>query len=355
MTTAMIGVAGVRGRGRLVASVCLAVVTAAVPSGELRADEEEFAFEVVTEHPQPLIAAATPDYRPRRISADADRTEAILQAVASTEASLSFAETPLADVVEAVAAKAGIDAGIDSRALEDAGIDLESPVNGSSKGRGLLDAMRSMVDPLGLAIVVRHGRLLVTTHERSHDPAYLQVFLYPVLPGADPAEVRDLVEATVAPESWDTVGGSGTVRLLPAAIGTGIVVAQTEENHERITALLRGLDRAIWEADGDAARPARVMRTHPVADPGIRDALADRLVDLCNDALPDGKDPDASVHVVGESIVVQSASRAFHVMAASIITAIEGVESILIEETEEDETSPTVQATSARRATPRGR
>jgi hypothetical protein len=355
MTTAVIGADNFRGRSRLVAMVSLVVVAAAMPWGEPRADEEAFAFEVVTEHPQPMIAAATPDYRPRRISVDADRTEAILQELESTEATLSFAETPLADVVEAVAAKAGIDAGIDSRALEDAGIDPESPVNGSSKDRRLLDAMRSMVDPLGLAVVVRHGRLLVTTHERSHDPAYLQVFLYPVLPGADPAEVRDMVEATVAPETWDTVGGSGTVRLLPAAVGTGIVVAQTEENHERIAALLRGLDRAIWEADGDAAHPARIMRTHPVADPEIRDALADRLVDLCNDALPDGEDPEASVQVVGESIVVQSASRAFHVMAASIITAIEGVESILIEETDEDEPAPTVQATSSRRATARRR
>ena len=353
MTPFLIGTTASRGRGRLVAAVSL-VFAAAMPWCGARADEEGLAVEVITEHPQPMIAAATPDYRPRRISADADRTEAILRAIASTEAALAFAETPLVDVVEAVAAKAGIDAGIDGRALEDAGIDPETPVSGSSKGRRLIDAMRSMIDPLGLAVVVRHGRLLVTTHERSHDPAYLQVFLYPVLPGADPAEVRDLVEATVAPETWDTVGGSGTVRLLPSAIGTGIVVAQTEENHERITSLLQGLDRAVWQADGDAAGPARVMRTHAVADPETRDALADRLVDLCNDALTEGKDPEAAVQVVGESLVVQSTSRAFHVMAAAIITAVEGVESILIEETEEDEASPTVQATSSRRAVPHG-
>jgi hypothetical protein len=310
--------------------------------------EDDITVRVVTEHPQPMLAAATTSYRPVRLSGEGS-TEAILESLSKADATLSFAETPLRDWIATIAEKAGINAGLDTRAMEDAGIDLEAPVSGSSAGRPLLHAIRSMLDPLGLTAVVRHGQLLVTTHERSQDPAYLERFLYPILPGNDLEEVRDLIESTIAAETWDSVGGFATVRPLPAGCGSGLVVSQTEENHERIADLLGGIDRAIWKQAGNAAR---VVRTYAVADPQARDELAAVLVDLCNDALPEGKDPEATVQVVGDSLVVQSVSRAFHVMAAAIITSIDGVDSILIEEGDDDQLSEpagAVQATSSRR------
>ena len=331
--------------GVLLAAIALQAARAE-PAGEA---DDDVTVRVVTEHPQPMLAAATPSYRPVRLSGEGS-TEAILESLAKADATLSFAETPLRDWVAAIAKKAGIEAGLDTRAIEDAGIDPETPVSGSSAGRPLLHAVRSMLDPLGLTAVVRHGQLLVTTHERSQDPAYLERFLYPILPGNDLEEVRDLVESTIAPETWDSVGGFATARPLPAGCGAGLVVSQTEENHERIAALLGGIDRAIWKPAG-AAAAARVVRTYAVADPQSRDELAAILVELCNDALPEGKDPEATVQVVGDSLVVQSVSRAFHVMAAAIITSIDGVDSLLIEEKGDELSEPAgaVQATSARR------
>ena len=117
----------------------------------------------------------------------------------------------------------------------------------------------------------------------------------------------------------------------------------------RTRVFLAGLDAAIWDGDeGDAAARPRVVRSYPVDDPVAREELAVSLVELCNEALPKGGDPDATVRVVGESLVVQSTSRAFHVMAASIITAVRGVESIVVEEEEstgEQEAAAEVHAT----------
>lgn len=335
-------------------AVCMATLAAQATRAEPSDDAgDDVAVRVVTEHPQPLLAAATPRYQAVRLSSESN-IEAILESLAKTDATLSFAETPLRDWIAAIGEKAGIDAGLDTGVLENAGIDLESPVSGSSAGRPLLQAIRSMLDPLGLAAVVRHGRLLVTTREQSQDPASLERVLYPILPGNDPEEVRDLIESTIAPETWDSVGGFATVRPLPAGFGSGLVVSQTEENHERIAALLGGIDRAIWNRPGGAAA-ARIVRTYTVSDPRGREELAAGIVKLCNDALPEGKDPGATVQVIGDSLVVQSVSRAFHVMAAAIITSIDGVNSILIEadegDTDDERSEPagTVQATSLRR------
>lgn len=332
-------------------TLCTATLAARVIGAEPSADAgDDVTVRVVTERPQPMLAAATPRYRAVRLSSDAS-SSAILESLAKSDATLSFAETPLRDWIAAIGKKAGIDAGLDMKPLEDAGIDLESPVSGSSAGRPLLQAIRSMLDPLGLTAVVRHGRLLVTTHEYSQDPAYLERFLYPILPGSDPEEVRDLIESMIAPETWDSVGGFATVRPLPAGFGSGLVVSQTEENHERIAALLGGIDQAIWNRAGEGPA-ARVLRTYSVADPRGREELAAGLVKLCNDALPEGKDPEATVQVIGDSLVVQSGSRAFHVMAAAIIASIDGVDSLLIEKDEADDDPPepagTVQATSLR-------
>jgi len=330
-------------------TVCMATLAAHATRAAPSADaNDDVTVRVFREHPQPMVAAATASYRPVRLSGEAS-TAAILESLAKADATLSFAETPLRDWIVAIGGKAGIDAGLDMKPLEDAGIDLESAVSGSSAGRPLLLAMRSMLDPLGLTPVVRHGRLLVTTREQAQDPAYLERFLYPVLPGNDLEEVRDLIESTIAPETWDSVGGFATVRPLPAGLGSGLVVSQTEENHERIAALLGGIDRAIWNRPGEGPA-ARIVRTYAVADPRGREELAAGLVKLCNDALPEGKDPEATVQVIGESLVVQSVSRSFHVMAAAIITSIDGVDSFLIEEEDDpDEPAAPVQATSARR------
>ncbi len=332
--------------------LCTATLASRAALAEPSADaDDHVTMRVVTEHPQPMLASATPRYQAVRLSSEAS-SGAILESLAKTDATLSFAETPLRDWIAAIGKKAGIDAGLDTKVLGDAGIDLESPVSGSSAGRPLLQAIRSMLEPLGLTAVVRHGRLLVTTRERSQDPDCLERFLYPILPGNDPEEVRDLIESMIAPETWDSVGGFATVRPLPAGFGSGLVVSQTEENHERIAALLGGIDRAIWNRAGEAAA-ARVVRTYAVADPRGREELAAGLVKLCNDALPEGKDPEATVQVIADSLVVQSVSRAFHVMAAAIITSIDGVDSLLIEDEQAEDEPPeqagTVQATSARR------
>lgn len=49
-------------------------------------------------------------------------------------------------------------------------------------------------------------------------------------------ELIELIEATIAPQTWDTVGGNGAVRYWSP--GHALVVRQTGDVHEQITRLL---------------------------------------------------------------------------------------------------------------------
>jgi general secretion pathway protein D len=74
--------------------------------------------------------------------------------------------------------------------------------------------------------------------------AKLEQISYPAgdLPaGADLALLVRLVEKIVAPQSWNSVGGPGSIRA--EAQGT-LVVRQTFEVHEQVCRLLAGLREA---------------------------------------------------------------------------------------------------------------
>ena len=206
----------VRNRGfAALALLCLAACDRATGEEPEAKRGLEPTLRVVTEHPQPMLAAATAAYRATRLSADAARTGKVLEAIAATEVPDGFEETPLRDVLTLIARKTGVPAGFDTRGLEDAGIDLETPVTGTIAGQPTLQGIRSLLEPLDLTVVVRHGRLLVTTRERSQSPDFLERFLYPVLPDGDPEQIAELIRATVAPETWEEGGGNAAIRPLP--------------------------------------------------------------------------------------------------------------------------------------------
>jgi hypothetical protein len=58
---------------------------------------------------------------------------------------------------------------------------------------------------------------------------------------ADYDTLIDLITSSIAPESWDTVGGPGSIEAFPAS--RSVVITQTPPVHERITSLLQNLEQ----------------------------------------------------------------------------------------------------------------
>jgi hypothetical protein len=327
-------------RWRVFLRAVLVVVACQTAGREGAADEPPLGIGI--ELPQPMMANLGDSYRSLRLEPDRDAFERVSAAIAGRH-DLDFAETPLRDAVAAIAEKAGIEIGFDHESLEAAGIDLDAAlVTGTFKDVSLRAVLREMLGDLDLDLLFRNERLMVATADAADAAGQRMVrYFYPALAGTDIDALIELVERTVEPASWDTAGGPAAVMPLPSQMGTGLVISQTEVAHEAIASLLRGLDAAAWKADPlDEGVEPRLVRTYLVLDPLLRDSIVENLAELCNGTLPHGADPDATVAALGDSVVVRSTSRPFHVMAAQLVTALQGLDTILVEDDEADETEP---------------
>lgn len=217
---------------------------------------------------------------------------------------------------------------IDTQSLADAGIDLEgSTLEQEAAGASLGAALRLVLRPIGLTWLVRDGVLMVTTTDKAQEQ--LSVVAYPV-PRAvgthrppDLQDVIDLVQSTVAAPTWDTVGGQGAIRPILRDGVALLIVSQTSEVHEEIENLLRVIHERML-AEFATGQP--VLRVHHVADAAARASLADSLTRVCNAALAEAGDAQASVTTIGDAVAVLSKSAEFHVLAAQVIAAVAGLD-----------------------------
>jgi hypothetical protein len=155
---------------------------------------------------------------------------------------------------------------VDLKAFEDAGLDLETPISKSITDVSLKSALRILFDDLDLTYLFTNETLLITTKDRAAET--LITFLYP-LPWVHSVEsVCDLLQNTVAPQTWNTVGGQGAIQ----PFGSLLVISQTEEVHGDVRALLEQMFEAEFlpHATGDP-RPSQtiVTRIYPVKESHI--------------------------------------------------------------------------------------
>lgn len=260
-----------------------------------------------------------------------EKIEAALGRVVDRET--NFTETPLRDVVVQFGKILEVPVLLDMRALEVAGIDLDTPVTFTGQGTTARAALRRILGLLDLTWLIRDEALVIATKELAR--ASLEFRLYP-LPwgystqgGNDVRVLIDFIQNSVGGlDSWADGGGNGAIRIIGDGGAAVLVVSQTADVHDEIEGLLRSLhERDLAEFGGLHDIPAAktpVLRLHHVADDAVRRDLATKLVDLCNSSLPHGADPQAKVTVVGACLAVQALSPEFHALAGQLIRAVAG-------------------------------
>ena len=183
-------------------------------------------------------------------------------------AEFDFKKTPLAIVVDSLHTKYAIDVQLDEKALEEAGVAVDTPLTCQLKFLSVRSALRWMLSELDLTAVVRHDKLLITTTAAAENIA--DVVIYPVedliLP---PASVRQpgrhyqpdydsLIEAivsTIAPTRWREQTGPAPLHPYHGTL----IVPQTQDVHADIATLLAQLRdtrltiRAARQSRGDSA------------------------------------------------------------------------------------------------------
>ncbi len=156
---------------------------------------------------------------------------------------------------------------LDTRALGDAGVGLETDLQLTGGRFSLATALTACLRPHELAWLVRDHVILITTRAAADDIAqYGETRIYPVadlvghqwsppVPGcyADFDSLEGLIQGTVAPTTWNNVGGEASdIRLFDGCL----VINQTWSVHEEIGLLLTALRRAKLASKPAAQPPA---------------------------------------------------------------------------------------------------
>jgi hypothetical protein len=312
--------------GLVYAVSCLQAVAADPPRPQFR-----------TVHRQVSRLPLTRDYRsvPVGDAATAAAHEKITAALTRvSDADMSFNETPLREVVARFCEILEVPVVLDMTALENAGIDPETPITIMSQGTTARAVLRRILGDRDLTWHIHDEALVITTRERAGEN--LETRLYPLPWGSvtqvaiDFQSLIDVVHKTVAPQTWDVAGGPGAIQPFGDGTGAVLAVAQTADVHDEIEGLLRGLhELGLAEFGGSHDTPAAkapTVRVYHVTEEAVRRDLAAKLVELCNTSLPHGADAAAKVTVVGECLAVQSLTPEFHAMAGQLIRSVAGEE-----------------------------
>ncbi|HEV3022050.1 MAG TPA: hypothetical protein VGX76_06270, partial [Pirellulales bacterium] len=189
--------------------------------------------------------------------------------VLDAEFEFEFLNANLGDAIAQIAKSTEISLAVDAKALDDGGVSLENPVTAVVAKQKFRHGLRALLAPFGLAWVVRHGAVVITT--QVEDENNLAQEFYHVADLIDPKRagamtiesVVEYVTSTIAPDSWDDTGGPGRVYVAPQGI---LVVDQTAQWHEEVAATLALLREAVKAEEDevaelpDAGRPNQAQR-----------------------------------------------------------------------------------------------
>jgi hypothetical protein len=254
-------------RKRWIMRISAASVLCAVLAGLL-------CLTLLPEHQQvPVIGKAQAQQGPEKAAAASpgETPEERIEKVLSRPLDLSIKDQPLKDVVASIQEMVKVPVLIEVKKLEEAAINMDTPVSFDVKGISLKSALRLMLGQLGLTYVIEDEVVQITTPEDAGSRLHIRVYDCRELlnmPGTKngapkaagnveavpnvvasanggpiPAPQRkpvlsdnlvQVVTSSVDPDSWDDVGGPGNAIEYKGML----VVLQTSECHAKVEKLL---------------------------------------------------------------------------------------------------------------------
>lgn len=207
---------------------------------------------------------------PASAALESEANQAIRDALQKPVPKMEFVETSLSDVVIYLAEKTAIPIVIDARCLDGVGIGSDTPVTCHLQGVSLQSALNLILAELELTYVVRDDVLLITTLEEAESQLNTAIFLVrdllegPATAGGDVDSLIAMITATIAPDTWDFVGGAGSAAHFAPI--DALVVSQTDRNLEQVESLLGKLRklrqaRQPWSADQWEAQQQKYLAT----------------------------------------------------------------------------------------------
>ena len=166
--------------------------------------------------------------------------EAAIETALNQPTQCEFVETPLSDVLDYFSDHHAIPFGLDRRSLDDVGIGSDVPITARHRQGDLATTLDTILEPLDLTWVIRHSVLLITT--KAEAEAMCDARVYRLMRQVTFDELIRDITGNIAPKSWDTVGGPGSLSPVPSG---ALVVAQTQANHRQIEKHYQGVLKRV--------------------------------------------------------------------------------------------------------------
>ena len=187
----------------------------------------------------------------------ATEEEAVRQALRK-KVDLNFTETSLTDVVGHLEKLLGIEIYLHKRSLGEEGLDIETPISFRISGISAAAAMDLMLRDLDLTYMIKDNHLLILTSCAEQELAR-NTKVYDVADLVGDYEGLDclvgVIASAIRPESWDAVGGEGSIESFDNAGMRAIVVNQTQRVQGEIEKFLADLRKIQREFDDEQPLP----------------------------------------------------------------------------------------------------
>jgi hypothetical protein len=163
---------------------------------------------------------------------------------------LKFDEAPLSVIVDRLERAANIPVVLDVRALSDLGVTADTTFSVDATNTKLKGAIESLFDGRNLRAIVRLDVLMITSDDAADNQLETRTYDVSDLPAfrrADGATMPDYEQLTLAitksieKETWDDVGGPGSVQAFDAGGVQALVVSHTWAVQEKILLLMESV------------------------------------------------------------------------------------------------------------------
>jgi len=165
---------------------------------------------------------------------------------------LEFIETPLEDICAFMSDMHSIPIQIDTKALDEVGLDTDAPVTRNLKGVSLRSALNLILDDLELTWVIRDEVLLITTAKAAKASVRVHNVLDMIAVGGTADRLAETLQNALAGPATDD-GRPPIARIVPYQ--RTIIVRATEPGHREVESLLLQI-RASMHGPSFGVRPA---------------------------------------------------------------------------------------------------
>ena len=206
-----------------------------------------------------------PARSPQRTISMEERIEQVL----SRKAEFDFVEMPLCEVVDLVRRRYEINVVLDSRALGDVGVPIDTPRSFRLPNVSLRSALDLLLEELGLQWTVHCDALLITTRDAATTEEKEIVNAYDVTElmtsrdengyssGDDFDALAEMIQCTIEPATWRVGGGPGPIKGMRIGEARIIVGPQTYRVHRKVADLLDQIKRVARKHSADGRSSVR--------------------------------------------------------------------------------------------------